>query len=283
MPHKTIDLHVHSTASDGTLTPSRLVEEAKAAGLSAFALTDHDTVDGIAEAKAAAKAADIELVPGVELSTEYNGKEIHMVGLFLDETNERLARHLIRFRDNRDNRNQKMYQKLREYGFEISEEALREMFPDAVLTRAHVARFLLDHGYIGSIAEAFETYIGDGCPCNIPREKISPQEAIQLIHHAKGKAVLAHPILYHMSDATVRGLIEDCLACGMEGIEARYSTYQKEDAQYIQNLAEEYGLMLSGGSDFHGSNKPQIRLGSGMGDLFVPYEFLERLKQTETL
>ena len=276
---QTIDLHVHSTASDGTFTPAELVNEAKKAGLFAFALTDHDTVDGIAEAKAAAKAADIELIPGVELSCDYNGTEIHMVGLFLDESTPKLLEHLQRFRDNRDNRNQKMYQKLSELGFEITEEALREMFPDAVLTRAHVARFLLDKGYIASIAEAFEKYIGDGCPCNIPREKISPQEAVRLIHEAGGKAVLAHPILYHLSDGDLRSLIASCMECGLEGIEAFYSTYQAEDERYICRLAEEYGLALSGGSDFHGRNKPQIKLGSGMGNLSIPSELLERLKQ----
>ena len=184
MDTRKIDLHVHSTASDGTMSPAELAVAVKEAGLCAFALTDHDTVDGIAEARTAAKAASVELIPGVELSCDYKGKEVHMVGLYLDETNPRLLTHLARFRDNRDNRNQKMYQKLNEEGFAISEEGLREMFPDAVLTRAHVARFLLEHGYIKSISEAFEKYIGDGCRCHVPREKITPQEGIELIHHA---------------------------------------------------------------------------------------------------
>lgn len=274
----TIDLHVHSTASDGTLTPSQLVAEAKKAGLFAFALTDHDTVDGIAEAKEAAKAASIELIPGVELSTEYDGQEIHMVGLFLDETNEKLLRHLTHFRDNRDNRNLKMYRLLQERGFDITQEALQEKFPDAVLTRAHVARYLLDKGYIKSISEAFEKYIGDGCPCNVPREMISPQEAIALIHHANGKAVLAHPVLYHMNDDTLRKLISDCKACGLEGIEVLYSTYKPADEHYIKSLGKEFDLKFSGGSDFHGSNKPDIRLGSGRGNLSIPYSFLEGLR-----
>ncbi len=275
MDTQTIDLHVHSTASDGTLTPTELVAAVKEAGLCAFALTDHDTVDGIAEAKAAADAAGIELIPGVELSCDYKGKEVHMVGLYLDETNPRLLAHLARFRDNRDNRNQKMYEKLNEEGFAISEEALRELFPDAVLTRAHVARFLLEHGYIKDISEAFEKYIGDGCRCHVPREKITPQEGVELIHHANGKAVLAHPVLYHMSDDRLRELITDCLSCGLDGIEALYSTYQPGDERYIRRLAEEYGLAVSGGSDFHGSNKPHIRLGTGTGRLMVPYRLLE--------
>lgn len=168
MNPKRIDLHVHSTASDGTLTPAELAAEAQKAGLAAFALTDHDTVNGIAEAREAARTHSVELIPGVELSTEYKGKEVHMVGLFLDETNPTLLSHLADFRDNRDNRNVKMYQKLNEEGFDISEEALREMFPDAVLTRAHTARYLLEKGYIKSISEAFEKYIGDGCRCYVP-------------------------------------------------------------------------------------------------------------------
>ena len=275
MDTQTIDLHVPSTASDGTFTPTELVAAVKEAGLCAFALTDHDTVDGIAEAKAAADAAGIELIPGVELSCDYKGKEVHMVGLYLDETNPRLLAHLARFRDNRDNRNQKMYEKLNEEGFAISEEALRELFPDAVLTRAHVARFLLEHGYIKDISEAFEKYIGDGCRCHVPREKITPQEGVELIHHANGKAVLAHPVLYHMSDDRLSELITDCLSCGLDGIEALYSTYQPGDERYIRRLAEEYGLAVSGGSDSHGSNKPHIRLGTGTGRLMVPYRLLE--------
>lgn len=278
MDTRKIDLHVHSTASDGTMSPAELAVAVKEAGLCAFALTDHDTVDGIAEARTAAKAASVELIPGVELSCDYKGKEVHMVGLYLDETNPRLLTHLARFRDNRDNRNQKMYQKLNEEGFAISEEGLREMFPDAVLTRAHVARFLLEHGYIKSISEAFEKYIGDGCRCHVPREKITPQEGIELIHHANGKAVLAHPVLYHMSDDRLRELITDCLACGLDGIEALYSTYQPGDERYIRKLADEYGLAVSGGSDFHGSNKPHIRLGTGTGRLSVPYELLEKFR-----
>ena len=154
MDNRIIDLHVHSAASDGTLTPTELVSEAKQASLSAFALTDHDTVDGIAEAKAAADDAGMELIPGVELSTEYKEKEVHMVGLFLDETNPKLLEHLARFRDNRDNRNKKMYQKLNEFGFDISEEALRVMFPDAVLKSARCQIFIGQRLYqihLGSI------------------------------------------------------------------------------------------------------------------------------------
>lgn len=278
MDTRKIDLHVHSTESDGTFTPMELVREANQAGLAAFALTDHDTTAGIAEAETAASEYEIEFIPGVELSTEYKGKEVHMIGLFLDVKNPVLEERLADFRKNRKSRNQKMYVLLQKEGFDITEEALRENFPDAVLTRAHIARYLFEKGYIRSISEAFEKYIGDGCRCYVPRSKITPQEGITLIRKAGGISVLAHPILYHMSDERLRELIADCKEAGLNGIEAIYSTYRPGDERYIRRLAAEYDLKLSGGSDFHGSNKPNIQLGSGMGQLHVPYELLEKLK-----
>ncbi|MCM1258825.1 MAG: PHP domain-containing protein [Roseburia sp.] len=279
MDTRKVDLHVHSTESDGTLTPKELAMEAKNQGLSAFALTDHDTVGGIKQARDAAGELGIELIPGVELSTEYRGKEVHMVGLFLDEDNPALLNHLASFRENRSSRNEKMYELLRQEGFDITEPALREMFPDAVLTRAHIARFLLEKGYVKDMHTVFDTYIGDGCRCYVPREKVTPMDGIRLIHAAGGKAVIAHPILYHMSDQTLRSLIVDCKEAGADGIEAIYSTYQPGDERYIRTLAKEYALLLSGGSDFHGSNKPMIKLGIGLGHLFVPYEILEKLRE----
>lgn len=278
MQNKQIDLHVHSSASDGTLSPSELVEEAQKAGLAAFALTDHDTTGGIAEAAAAAKNTDVELIPGIELSTSYKDKEVHIVGLFIDEKNPLLSEHVLRFQNSRKNRNLEMYEKLREEGFEISKELLQEMFPGAVLTRAHVARFLLEKGFIKSMQEAFDKYIGDGCRCFVPREKVTPGQAIELIHAAGGCAILAHPAIYHMSDQRMRELLDDCKANGLDGIEAIYSTYQPGDERYIRRLAEEYGLKISGGSDFHGSNKPHIRLGRGTGHMHVPYEVLQNLR-----
>lgn len=280
MDTRKIDLHVHSTESDGTFTPEELAAEAKNQGLSAFALTDHDTVDGVKRARKAAGELGIELISGVELSTEYREKEVHMVGLFLDEDNRELLDHLADFRDNRYHRNEKMYELLRQEGFDITKDSLREMFPDAVLTRAHIARFLVEKGYVKDIKTVFAKYIGDGCRCYVPRKKVTPMEGIRLIHAAGGKAVIAHPILYHMSDATLRDLILDCREEGVDGIEAIYSTYHPGEERYIRALAKEYGLLLSGGSDFHGSNKPMIKLGAGMGHLFVPYEILKKLRHS---
>lgn len=278
MDTRIIDLHVHSNASDGTLTPTRLVAEAKKAGLSAFALTDHDTTDGVAEAKAAAEAAGIELVPGVELSTEYEGKEIHVLGLYIDITNEALQKHMADFRDSRDNRNVYMLEKLRAEGFDITMEALETMFPDAVITRAHVARYLLDKGYIPDIKTAFSEYIGEGCRCYVGRPKVTPMDAVDYILEAGGTPVLAHPVVYHMDRPQLKKMIAEMKAHGLVGMEAVYSENTPADEQDYKALAREEGLLITGGSDFHGENKPDIRLGRGRGKLYVPYSFLEAVK-----
>lgn len=278
MDTRIIDLHVHSNASDGTLTPTRLVAEAKKAGLSAFALTDHDTTDGVAEAKAAAEAVGIELVPGVELSTEYEGKEIHVLGLYINVANEALQKHMADFRDSRDNRNVYMLEKLRAEGFDITMEALETMFPDAVITRAHVARYLLDKGYIPDIKTAFSEYIGEGCRCYVGRPKVTPMDAVDYILEAGGTPVLAHPVVYHMDRPQLKKMIAEMKAHGLVGMEAVYSENTPADEQDYKALAREEGLLITGGSDFHGENKPDIRLGTGRGKLYVPYSFLEAVK-----
>ena len=189
-----VDLHVHSTASDGTFTPSQLVDYAVEKGLSAFALTDHDTVDGLEEAMARAEVVNqkalydaskeedvsspsrnfIEVIPGIELSTEYMGKDVHIVGLYIDHRNPVFLAHLEHFRESRDNRNRKMCGLLAEAGIDISYEKLLAAFPDCVITRAHYAAYLLEHGYVKSRNEAFERFVGDHCPYFVPREKVTP-------------------------------------------------------------------------------------------------------------
>lgn len=282
MDTRIIDLHVHSNASDGTFTPTQLVEEAKKAGLCAFALTDHDTTDGVAEAKKAAEAAGIELVPGVELSTEYEGKEIHVLGLYIDITNEALQKHMADFRDSRDNRNVFMLKKLRAEGFDITQEALEAMFPDAVITRAHVARYLLDKGYIPDIRTAFSEYIGEGCRCYVERPKVTPMDAVDYILEAGGTPVLAHPVVYRMDRPQLKKMIAEMKVHGLVGMEAVYSENTPADEQDYRALTREQGLLITGGSDFHGENKPDIRLGKGRGGLYIPYSFLEEIKKARS-
>ena len=324
-----VDLHVHSTCSDGTFTPEELVDYAIQKGLTAFALTDHDTVNGLdrairyaeelRQAQAASpvsfscnnaddrlsvssqsdagtpapKATDVfsssadadapayqvpEIIPGIELSTEYQGKDIHMVGLFIDYRQPEFAHYLEDFIHSRENRNEKMCALLREHGVDITYEALLAEFPGAVITRAHFARYLLSHGYIQSLKEAFDRYVGDHCPCFVPREKVTPAQAVELILGAGGVPVLAHPILYHMSDERLDNLVAELKSIGLVGIEAIYSTYNTAEERQIRGLASKYDLKISGGSDFHGANKPKIDLGTGWGKLYVPDEILDGLR-----
>lgn len=278
MDTRIIDLHVHSNASDGTFTPTDLVSEAKHAGLSAFALTDHDTTAGIPEAVRAAEACGMELIPGVELSTEYEGIEIHVLGLYIDIENAVLQKQMADFRQSRDNRNVVMLEKLRAEGFDITQEALEACFPDAVITRAHIARYLLNKGYIPDMKTAFTKYIGDGCRCYVGRPKITPIDAVDYIMAAGGTAILAHPVTYHMSYMQLQRMLREMKEHGLSGMEAIYSENTAADEMVMKRIAHEEGLLISGGSDFHGTNKPDIRLGVGRGKLYIPYSILDAIK-----
>lgn len=273
-----VDLHVHSTKSDGSFTPSMLVDYALEKGLSAFALTDHDTVDGLDEAIQHAKGKNIEVIPGIEFSTEFEGKDLHIVGLYIDYKSTVFQKKIKEFVDSRIERNRKMCKRLTQAGLPMTYEDLLAEFPDAVITRSHYAQYMKNHGYIQSLSEAFERYIGDHSPCYVPREKVTPFEAIKLIRQVGGIPILAHPILYHMSRSHldyVTGLLTDA---GLLGIEAVYSTYTSGEERQIKELAQKYNLLISGGSDFHGDAKPGLDLGIGYGKLFVPSSHLDAIK-----
>lgn len=277
---KIVDLHVHSNKSDGTCSPSELVDLAIQKGLSAFALTDHDTTAGLDEAIEYAKSRDIEVVPGIEFSTEYQGRDIHVLGLAIDYKAPVFADRLQAFVDSRIGRNRKMCRNLTEAGIDISYEKLMAAYPGAVITRAHYARYLLDHGYVKSLPEAFERYVGDHCPYFVPREKVTPVQAVQLIRQAKGIPVLAHPTLYHMGKDALQKLVSSLTEAGLVGLEAVYSTYSAGEEREMRQLALRNGLLISGGSDFHGSNKPGLELATGYhGKLVIPYDIWERLKE----
>lgn len=273
-----IDLHVHSNKSDGTFTPSRLVAYAVEKGLTAFALTDHDTTEGLSEAMQAAQGQPVTVIPGIEFSTCYEDKDIHVLGLDIDYKAPAFLSALAEFVASRERRNEKMCRRLQEYAhIDITYRKLSEAFPGAVITRAHYARYLLDHGCVKSMPEAFDRYIGDRAPCFIPREKVTPIQAVKLILQAGGVPVLAHPPLYHMSDARLDRLVSALTENGLAGIEAIYSTYTAGEETHMRSLAAQYHLLITGGSDFHGSNKPDIDLGTGKGKLQVPDSILEAL------
>lgn len=276
---KQIDLHVHSNVSDGTFTPKELVLYAKEKGLSAFALTDHDTVRGISEAEEAAKGEDLELIPGVEISSEYRGGDIHILGLYIDYRKASFLDALQKFIEAREKRNVEMAEKLSQYGFPVTMEQMYAVYSKAVITRAHFAKYMKAKGYVSSCEEAFEKYIGKNGPCYVPRTMIQPKEAIRLIREAKGIPVLAHPLLYHLTLEELEEMIEELKEWGLQGIEVFYSMNQEGDESLVASLAKKWGLVMTGGSDFHGSTKPHIDLGVGRGDLCVWESLLEPLKK----
>ena len=281
---KTIDLHVHSTASDGTVSPADLVAMAAALPLCAFALTDHDTTDGIDEARKAALSVPgaPEVVPGIELSTDFFGTDIHIVGLDLSYQDPAFQSFLASLRQNRLEKNQAMIDRMKHDGIPISYEQMTSAFGEQVWTRAHFARYLLSLGLVSSIPEAFDRYIGDHCPYYVAGKKISSSEAVSVIRRFGGIPVLAHPLQYHFNDTKLRTLIHDLKSAGLIGMEVYYSSYTLPQEQYLRLLAEEFSLLPGGGSDFHGDNKPEIHLGTGTGTLAIPPEILLQLRRANS-
>ena len=276
---KLIDLHVHSDCSDGTCSPEELVELAKQKGLSAFALTDHDTTEGVARARHAAEGTGVCVIPGIEFSTSYEKRDVHVLGLGIDPEDEYFQENLDRFRNSRDRRNEEMIRKMQEHGISITQEEVEKLFPDAVITRAHFARFLVEKKFVGSTNEAFDRYLGDRACCFVPREKVTPFQAVRLIKENGGYAVLAHPLIYGFSKGKLEELVREMKKAGADGIEAIYSQNRWNDEGEMRALAKRHGLKVTGGSDFHGSNKPGIEMGTGKGNLRIPYELWENLRR----
>jgi len=271
-----IDLHVHSTASDGTCSPTEVVEKAAGLGLSAIALSDHDTVDGYAEAALAGERLGLEVVPAIEVSTKY-GSAVHILGYFIDLENPELKALLDWIVDDRDSRNEQMAQLMAADGLPVDYAQMKQRF-GPVIGRPHFARLLVEFGLADSIKDAFRLYVEKGQKYYMPRNILSIDRAVDVIVKAGGIASLAHPFQYRRDDAALRELIEHCMSLGLRAMECRYTGYSREQVEYLEALAEEYGLLKTGGSDFHGDNKPHIALGSGTGELHVPYSFLQELK-----
>lgn len=280
-----IDLHVHSNCSDGTFSPEELVVLGIKQELVAFALTDHDTISGVERAIKKAEEFDnkIQVIPGMELSCKYEvsssqSVEIHMLGYRYDIHNKPLIQKLEDISSERDERNRKMCSNLQNAGFPISYEMLCERFGDTILTRAHFARLLLENGGVPSLDYAFRTCLASDSPYFVGREYLTPKDAIDLIKASGGIPVLAHPLLYKLSVSQIRQLLNDLTSYGLCGIEALYSRNRGTDEAFVRKLAEEYHLFITGGSDFHGANKPDIELGRGTGNLRVPVMLLESLR-----
>ena len=274
-----IDLHVHSTASDGSLTPRELVYYAAEKQLSAIALTDHDTVSGLAEAMAASHHAGIELVPGVEMSCVWEGTEIHILGYFADTASVALQDGLAWFRRMRDERNETILDNLAEDGILLTEEELRAGDPDTVITRAHFARLLTEKGYVQNRKEAFAGYLVYGGKYVPTKDELTPERVMQMFYESRIWPSLAHPVQYHLDEDSLVQLISELKSMGLRGLEVWHSSQSWQDTARLQTIARLTGLLPTGGSDFHGSSKPDVEIGTGRGNLKIQERVLDAIKE----
>ncbi len=269
-----IDLHIHTTASDGTCRPREVVRLAAEKGLRAIAITDHDTILGHGEALSAGLDYGVEVVPGIEVSTKY-GVSVHILGYYLENLIPLLADVI----DDRDRRNEKIAALMAADGLPVSYQNMKERFGE-VIGRPHFGRILVELGLAENMNDAFARFVDRGQRYYVPRTIIPIETSVEAIVESGGVPVLAHPFQYKKNDRELRELIELCMDHGLRGMECRYSGYDEEQVAYLEGLADEYGLIRTGGSDFHGDNKPHIRLGTGIdNELDVPYAWLEELKK----
>jgi predicted metal-dependent phosphoesterase TrpH len=271
------DLHTHSVFSDGTFTPTELVAAAEALGLSAVALTDHNTIAGLSEFLEAGKGRTVETVPGVEFSTEYTGIELHILALYLKEEHFPAVTTMMEdFRIRKEKSNEDLVAALAKDGMVIDYEAVKAA-TGGYINRAHIAAELTRLGYAESIKAAFKGLLSPGAGYYTPPQRLDAYDAIRFIKSMGAVAVLAHPFL-NLNETELRAFLPQAVAAGLDGMETLYPRYSPEETASAQSIAEEFGLLPSGGSDFHGDNKPDIALGTGTGELRVPCHFLDKLK-----
>ncbi|NPA95307.1 MAG: PHP domain-containing protein [Thermodesulfobacteria bacterium] len=276
---KTCDLHTHTTASDGSDTPRALIEKAAEAGLSAVAVTDHDTTSGLEEARQAAKATDVEFIPGVELSVNFHKGNMHMLGYFMDENDPGFKAVLDRVQRARAERNPKILALLESIGKPISMEELEELAQGGQIGRPHIARAMVEKGYVKSVSQAFDKYLKRGAKAYAPKSILSPKEAIEVIRGARGVPVLAHPFsLLTTSQEELEAIVSELKDSGLMGLECYYSEHDDAFTSMCLGLAKKYELVVTGGSDYHGKAKPHIKLGRGKGNLTIPYTCVESLE-----
>ncbi len=265
-----VDLHLHSTASDGKYKPAEIIAKAAEIGLKFISLTDHDSIEGIAPAIETAKAyPDLTFIPGVEISTDLPDGEAHILGYFVDYADAEFKKELAKFRDSRTGRGRRMVEKLAGLGIKIDWARVQEIAGDGAIGRPHVAQAMLEKGYIKTFEEAFDIYIGHGGPAYVEREKMTPQEAVKLILRAKGIPVLAHPFTVKDPEAMVKSLKE----VGLMGIEAYYKDNMPAVTKSTLQLAKKYRLIATGGTDYHGISDNEVM----MGGTEVPLEAAEKL------
>jgi len=277
---RTVDLHVHTTASDGSMSPRELIRYAKEKGLSAIAVTDHDAVSGLEEAMAEGERLGVRVIPGTELSTSVDDCTVHLVALFLDWRNERFLRRLSEMAEYREERNYKMMDKLESLGFPVSREDLKSFPEGQILARAHIAQLLIDRGYATDLKDALARYLNKGTPGYVEKQVFTPEECIEMVHDCGGLIFVAH--LHQIDPKDPAHCVDICrrlLQLGADGLETQYCEFDDAWRRITENLAQEYGCLRSGGSDFHGTMKKGLDLAVGYGDLQVPYSFVEAMEE----
>lgn len=275
---KTCDLHTHSVYSDGTWTPGQIVAQAERLGLAAVALTDHNTVAGLPEFLEAARGREVEAVPGIEFSTDWQGTELHIVALFIRPEHYAPITHLLEeAQRQKDRSNRELVDKLRELGYELDYDALKAQTPNGQINRAHIGAELTRLGYTESVQDAFRQLLSPKRGYYHPPKRMTAFDCIRFIKSIGCTAVLAHPLLT-LSEGALREFLPEAVETGLDAIETRYVTYDAETTALAQRIAGEFGLRESGGSDFHGDNKPGILLGTGKGTLSVPVSVLDGLR-----
>jgi predicted metal-dependent phosphoesterase TrpH len=267
-----IDLHIHTIFSDGTYTPEEAVFRAKKLGLVAISITDHDSVAGVASALVAGKRLGIEVVPGVEMSTDVGEDEIHILGYLLNWKKEDFLRQLKKFQAARANRNQKLLKKLDDLGMRVDYREVRKLAPRGVISRLHIARLMVEKGYVRSIGDAFEQWLNPGKPAYVQKMKVPPFEIIELLLKAEAIPVLAHPFLSHRDD-----LIPHLVKAGLKGIEVYHSAHNPQMVAHYKRIAQKHHLLITGGSDCHGEAKDKVL----MGKVRVPETLLINLKKAK--
>jgi predicted metal-dependent phosphoesterase TrpH len=278
-----LDLHLHTTHSDGSLSPAEVLQLAHKAHVTALAITDHDIVSGIPDAIAVGAALGIEIIPGVEISSCVGTSELHILGYCINWQDPELIRRLASLRESRHTRNPQIIERLRALGLDVTYEEVRDLAGTDSVGRPHIARLLMDKQYVTSAKDAFDRYLAEGRPAYVARELPQPADAIAWIRAAGGVAVLAHPTWAKVSGEGLTTLLTTLKADGLGGIEVHYSTHTKRQTTEYLDLAKRLTLLVTGGSDFHGITKPDIDVGIGRGDLNVPEKLLDPLKKAALL